>query len=53
MIKQEIKNDTIHTFSDAGFRIRIKGTDISFLEAYENQLADHRHEWEEVQENPS
>jgi len=48
MIKVEIKNGIVHTCSDAGKKIRIKGTSIEFYHAYESEKDDHRHIWEEV-----
>ena len=48
MIKTEIKNGIVHTYSDVGIKIRIKGTRIEFYHAYESEKDDHRHVWEEV-----
>lgn len=48
MVKTEIKYGIVHTFSDNGNKIRIKGTSIEFYHAYESEKDDHRHVWEEV-----
>lgn len=51
MIKKEVKDGIVHTFSDEGYKIRRKGTDFPVNNAYEPLGKEH--EWEEVIPEPA
>jgi len=53
MIQIEIKNGIVHTYSDQGKPIRMKGSNwvAKNGHAYEDENAKHRHEWEEVEDD--
>ena len=49
MIKQVTENGIVHTYSDAGKKIRQKGTHFPVNNAYEE--VGKQHEWEEVEDD--
>jgi len=51
MIKKEIKDGIVHTYSDAGLKIQRKDSKFPVNNAFEE--VGKEHEWEEVEPEPT